>query len=303
MSVVTEQKAVSVKPRGQEKIRFRLPSAAILGVLPFFAYVAILLVVPTLYLVVGAFQSQSGGFTIQNVTELLQSQYLNAYLTSVEVSGITAVVGALFGLFVAAAAISEGIPRWIRQLLSTFSGVAANFAGIPLAFAFIATLGLNGVATILLKDMGLDIYKMGFTLFSLAGLSITYIYFQLPLMILVILPTLDGLRKEWHEAAANLGASRLQFWLHIGLPILMPSFLASLVLLFGNAFSAYATPYALTSGYLNIVTVLIGSVLNGNVTASPQLGDALAFGMIVIVAATMFVYGILQRRAERWLRR
>src|SRR5207248_7433154 len=128
-------------------------------------------------------------------------------------------------MLVAYAAIRDGTPRWIRSVLTTFSGVAANFGGIPLAFAFIATLGTIGVATTFLRvQLGIDIYGNGFSLFSKTGVEVVYMYFQLPLMILVIAPAIDGLRREWREAASNLGASSWQFWRYVGLPVLMPSF-------------------------------------------------------------------------------
>ena len=274
-----------------------------LGVVPFFAYAALFLLLPTVELVIKSFQGVAGGFTTANLGTLFQGQFRSAYVTSIELSAITALAGGLFGLFVAYAAVHGRLPAFIRPLLTTFSGVAANFAGIPLAFAFIATLGPTGVVTSLLNGAGLHIYDHGFTIFSLTGLSLTYVYFQFPLMILIIAPSLEGLRAEWREAAQNLGATPGQYWRHVGLPVLLPGLLGAMVLLFGNAFSAYATPYALSGGFINLVPVQIGAVLSGNVTVSnPQFGDALAFGMIVIVAVTVVAYVLLQRRAAKWLR-
>jgi putative spermidine/putrescine transport system permease protein len=272
------------------------------GVLPFFAYTAVFLLFPTVELMVKSFKGSSGQFTWANVSQLFQGDFASAYVTSIEVSAITAVAGGLLGLFIAYAAVHGRLPAFIRPLLSTFSGVAANFAGIPLAFAFIATLGPTGVITSVLNGAGFHIYNHGFSIFSITGLSLTYVYFQFPLMILIISPSLEGLRAEWREAAQNLGATPAQYWRHVGLPILLPALLGATVLLFGNAFSAYATPYALSGGYINLVPVRIGAILSGNVIVpNPQLGDALAFGMIVIVAAAVSVYVLLQRRAAKWL--
>lgn len=201
------------------------------------------------------------------------------------------------------AALAEGAPGWIRSMLTTFSGVAANFAGVPLAFAFIATLGVTGAVTELLRDsLGLNLYGEGFSLFTFTGLAIVYLYFQIPLMILIIAPALDGLRREWREAALNLGATTSQYWRRVGIPILMPSLLGAMILLFGNAFAAYATPYALTSGQLNLVPVLIGQVKIGNVLSDPHQGDALALGILVVMAVALTFFFILQRRASRWMR-
>jgi putative spermidine/putrescine transport system permease protein len=207
----------------------------------------------------------------------------------------------VLGLFVAYAAIREGTPRWIRSVLTTFSGVAANFGGIPLAFAWIATLGPLGVVTTWFRNSGHDItYQWpNFQISSERGIELAYLYFQLPLMILVIAPALDGLRREWREAAANLGAKQWQFWRYVGIPVLLPSFLGAFILLFGNAFAAYATAYSLDNG-INIVPILIGDYYTGNVLDNPHIAQALAFGMFVVLAVMMAIYVPLQRRSQRW---
>jgi putative spermidine/putrescine transport system permease protein len=186
-------------------------------------------------------------------------------------------------------------------VLTTFSGVAANFAGIPLAMAFVATLGTIGIVTSFLRDhLGLDIYGQGFSLFSKTGIEVVYLYFQIPLMILVIAPAIDGLRREWREAASNLGASSWQYWRHVGLPVLMPSIMGAVILLFGNSFAAYATAYSLTSGSIGLVPIIIGDYYTGNVLSNPHFAQALALGMFVVLAVMMVLYIPLQRRAARW---
>ena len=251
-------------------------------------------------MLVGAFQSTSGGYTLSNLRLLFDHPYIDAYKTSIEVAFTTALLGGLIGLAIAYAALRDGSPKWVRSTITTFSGVAANFGGIPLAFAFIATLGSIGVVTQFLNQIGINIYEHGFTLFSTTGVEIVYLYFQLPLMILVISPAIDGLKREWREAASNLGASSWQFWRYVGLPVLMPSILGAIILLFGNAFAAYATAYSLTSGSVNLVPILIGAYYSGNVLNNPHLAQALAFGMFVVLALMMIAYIPLQRRAARW---
>ncbi len=273
-----------------------------LPVLPFFAYIALFLLIPTVVLMVGAFQTPAGAWTMDNVGTLFTPQYEDAYLTSLEVSVATALIGTVCGFFVAYAALKDGAPRWVRPLLSTFAGVAANFAGIPLAFAFVATLGTTGFITAFLKDRGVDIYQGGFTLYSFFGLVLVYTYFQLPLMILLISPALGGLRREWAEAGANLGATSGQFWRWVALPILWPALLGTLVLLFGNAFAAYATATALVGSQINLVPIVIGRFTTGDFTSNPQIANALSLGMVLIISLAMVVYGLLQRRARRWLR-
>jgi len=280
----------------------RRRSFAWLGVVPFFLYIGLFLLAPTVWLIAGAFQTEAGGFTLDNVRAIFDDQYRNAYLNSVELSATTALSGTICGFFVAYAALKDGAPRWIRPLLSTFAGVAANFAGIPLAFAFVATLGTTGFVTTFLASHGVDLYQNGFTLYSFAGLALVYTYFQLPLMILLISPALDGLRREWYEAATNLGASPLEFWRWVGLPILWPALLGALVLLFGSAFAAYATATALVGSQIGLVPILIGRVTSGDFASNPQMANALSLGMVLIISVAMICYALLQRRSSKWLR-
>ncbi|HET6945708.1 MAG TPA: ABC transporter permease subunit [Gaiellaceae bacterium] len=271
-----------------------------MATLPFFAYTALFLFLPAGSVLIGAFQAKGQGYTLENVRTLFHHPYIDAFKTSIEISLVTALLGGLLGLLIAYAAIRDGTPRWIRSALTTFSGVAANFGGIPLAFAFIATLGPLGIVTVFLRNHGWDPTQHGFNLFSKTGVELAYLYFQLPLMILVIAPAVDGLRKEWREASANLGASQWQFWRYVGVPVLMPSLLGAIILLFGNAFAAYATAYSLTSGAVNLVPILIGAYYSGNVLDNPHLAQAMAFGMFVVLAVMMLIYIPLQRRAARW---
>ncbi len=274
-----------------------------LGVLPFLIFAILFLIVPTLFLIVGAFQDSAGHFTLQNIADLGTPQIIDSFLISIRVSAASAVFGALFGLIIALAVIRGQLPAFIRSTLLTFSGVASNFAGIPLAFAFISTLGRLGLVTVLARTyLGFDIYRAGFNVLSFWGLTITYCYFQIPLMILIIAPAIDGLKKEWNEAAATLGASPWQFWRFIGLPVLWPNLLGTLSLLFANAFGAIATAYALTGSSLNIVPILLYAEIRGDVLNNPGLGAALALGMIVITALANVIYLVVRTRAERWLK-
>jgi putative spermidine/putrescine transport system permease protein len=262
------------------------------------------LLVPSAVVLIGAFKGEKGGYTFKNISDVIHTpQYLHSFETSIEISLVTAALGGLLGLLMAYAVTRRGLPRWIRPALSTFSGVAANFAGVPLAFAFIATLGTLGIVTKFMRDhFGFNPYEHGFTLFNFTGVSIVYMYFQIPLMILVILPALDGLRPEWREASANLGGNSYHYWRYVGLPVLLPSILGAMILLFGNSFSAYATAYALTGGAINLVPLLIGQNLGGDVLSNPHLSQALAFGMIVVIGVMMTAYALLQRRVSRWTR-
>ena len=274
-----------------------------LGVVPFFLFAIAFIFWPSANLFLGAFRTTSGDFTLAHIADLRQPFILEAYWLSIRISFVTALGGGLFGFLLAYAAILGGLPPFVRTLLMTFSGVASNFAGVPLAFAFIASLGRVGFVTVLLRDLfGVQLYQSGFNLYTFWGLSVTYMYFQFPLMVLIIAPALDGLRREWREAAENLGASSWQYWRHVALPILLPTLLGAMILLFGNAFGAYATAYGLTGGSLNLVPLLIGQQVRGDVLNNPGLGYALALGMVVVMAISLIGYTWLQRRTSRWLR-
>lgn len=279
-------------------------SWAWLGVLPFFAFIGAFLIWPALSIVVRSFLDPQGLFTLQNLRELGQPFIVRSYWYTIQLSAMTALLGGLAGFLLAYAVTVGGLPAWVRGGLLSFSGVASNFAGVPLAFAFIATLGQLGLVTRLLRAVGISLYPT-FSLYGFWGLTITYLYFQIPLMVLIMAPALDGLRREWREAAESLGASPWQYWRHVGLPILLPALLATTVLLFGNAFGAHATAYALTGGgsQASVVTILIGAQLSSDAFANPGLGNALALGMIVIMAVTIALYSWLQRLTERWLQR
>ena len=281
----------------------RIPIGHWLGVLPFFLFSGMFLIAPTVVLAYRSLEGPGGGLTLDNYRQLLSDTVLNSYGMSIKISLTTAILGGLIGFLIAWVVTMGGLPSRFRLVTTTFSGVAANFAGVPLATAFIFTLGRVGLITALFKWLGMDLYKNGFSLYSFLGLTLVYLYFQVPLMILTILPALDGLKREWREAAENLGATRLQYWRHVALPVMMPSILGTMILLFGNAFGAHATAYALTGGLFDLATLLIGRQISGDVLHNPGLGYAVAMGMVFIMAFLIFfVYSPLQRRSERWLK-
>ncbi len=288
--------SVNTKPRRRLSLEW-------LGVAPFVIFAVMFLILPTLYLIGAAFIGRDGQFTFENIAGLFTEQILAAYWISIRISGASALIGALIGLAIALAIIRGRLPAPLRSAVMTFSGVASNFAGVPLAFAFISTLGRLGLVTIILKTVfDIDIYRAGFNLLSFWGLTLTYLYFQIPLMVLMIAPAIDGLKKEWSEASQTLGASTWQFWRYVGLPIIWPSFLGTLSLLFANAFGAIATAYALTGSSLNIVPILLYAQIRGDALQNPGLGAALALGMIAITALANIIYLVISARAERWMR-
>jgi putative spermidine/putrescine transport system permease protein len=275
-----------------------------LGIVPFGAYVTLGLIAPMIAIAIAAFQTSSGSATFANIDAATHGTYFLGLRNSLELSVITAVIPGIFGLLVAYAIFTAKRGAVLRRVVITASGVFANFGGVPLAFLFIATLSTTGVATIWIRELsGFDLWRHGFSLFTPTGVAVVYMYFQIPLMVLVILPALEGLRPAWREAASNLGARSWEYWRYVGGPVLFPSFLGCLLLLFGSAFSAYATAEALTGGTVALTPIQIGALLNGNVLAGQQnLGYALGLIMVVIIAIAMIIYTIVQRRAARWLR-
>ena len=271
-----------------------------LGVLPFFAFLALFLIVPAVSVFAQALRSGDGSFSFASMGEALSGQNRDAFVYSIQFSATAALVGVVLGTLLAYAAASLERPRWLRNLITSFSGVAANFGGVPLAFAFIALLGQQGLGTKMLEYFGFELYGAGFKFDTIPGLVTVYAYFNIPLMVLITLPAIDGLRPSWREANANLGGTSWTYWRRVGLPVLMPSLLGGFLLLFANSFSAYATVAALTDTS-RIVSLRLGFFLGGDVNVGEDaVGFSLAGWMIVIMAAAMLLYWLLRRRAERW---
>ena len=279
--------------------RRRLPGWV--GIVPFLLTAFLFLIWPAYAVVLQAFQRADGGFTLDNIATAAEAQYRSAFLTSALLSLVTALIGGVVGTLLTYAVSTLERPRFLKSAMSTFSGVASQFGGVPLAFAFVASIGSAGLVTSLLSKIGLDLYGTGFSLLSFWGLAIVYLYFQIPLMLIIMTPAVEGLRKSWREAAEGLGASTFQYWARVGIPLLTPAFIGGVVLLFANAFAAYATAQVLTSGSVNLVPIQIGYFVQGNVFAGKsQVGYALALGMIVVVSIALAINIALQRRVSRW---
>ena len=278
------------------------PSLAWLGLVPFAAYVLLFLAVPTVLAIASGFFTKDGSFTWSNLSALSDPVVLTTFANSAGLSLLTAVVGALVGALVCYALLGMDPEGAVRSTVDAAAGVLAQFGGVMLAFAFIATIGIQGVLKLFLQDaFGLDIYADGTWLYELPGLILPYIYFQIPLMVITFMPALAALKPQWAEANLTLGGTRSSFWLRIGIPVLAPSFLASLLLLFANAFSSYATAAALASQGSQIVPLQIRTSLTSEtVLGRENLAGALALGMIVIVGVVMALYSLIQRRAARW---
>lgn len=276
---------------------------AALGLVPFGLLISFFLLVPTLSLIWGSFHdSKTGELTLANYAYLGQPLDLVPFRNSLLLSAAATIIGGLVGLLIAQAIVSSRRPI-VQEIATTFSSVAANFAGVPLAFAFIATLGASGLLTRTLLGAGVDLYGGGFKLYSVLGLTVVYAYWEIPLMVLVMLPPLQAMKPSWREGAEILGASRWQYIRAVAIPVLMTPFISSLLLLFANAFGAYATAIALTTGFVPLVPIQISNLINGDVNHDPGLADALAIGLASIMALCIGGRAVLERRSTRWLSR
>ncbi|MER7705539.1 ABC transporter permease subunit [Kitasatospora sp. NPDC097605] len=292
----------STAPTPRRRPLARLGGASWLATVPLLLFFLIGFGLPAVAIVIGAFttssdaESGAGQFTFDNLTASVQGGYLTAMLSSLKLSALTALLATLIGLPLAQAVVTSR-HTWLRQAVLTASGVLANFGGLPLAFAFVATLGNAGEITKLLH-----LTDHGWSLYSFTGLTVVYLYFLIPLMVLTITPALDGLRVQWREAAQNNRATTVQYWRHVALPILLPSLLGGFVLLFGSAFAAYATAAAMVGATVPLVSRSIADALSGNVLVGQgNLALALSLNMIVVAVLVMAVYLPLQRRSARWL--
>lgn len=273
------------------------------ALVPFHAYVGLFLILPTLIVAIGAFSTNQGVPTLDNIASIFATpSFLDSFWKSIELAGITAVIGAIAGALLAWAVVRGNPNGMLRQFVVAASGVLAQFGGVMLTFAFLSTIGYDGFITVLIQNAIHAKLDMSWV-YSLLGLILLYAYFQIPLMLIVFLPSLDGLRQEWYDASASMGGSAWSFWRHVGGPILAPSFLGALLLLFTNAFSAYATAQALISQGCGLVTQQIACQMQSEVVVGREnVGKALALGMILVVSGVMLLYAYIQRRASRWVR-
>jgi putative spermidine/putrescine transport system permease protein len=271
----------------------RRPPAAWIGTVPFFGYVGVFLLLPTGIVVWNAITDVNGKLNFGQVSTLFKPEVRQFFFNSVELSAISALVGAVFGSVIAYAVASGNPDGLVRRLATAGSGLLAQFGGVILAFAFNATLGPTS-GLLMKADWYYDFPQ---------GIALIYVYFQIPLMVLVFLPAIDGMKTQWREATENLGGSSWQFWRHVGGPLLAPAFLGCLLLLFANSFSAYATVQAWENQIAYVAPQQINIAITSEVgLASANEAQILALGMIVVVVIVMTLYALLQRRTARWLR-
>ncbi|CAB4718842.1 unannotated protein [freshwater metagenome] len=270
---------------------------SLLPLIPFLAFIGYFLAFPLAFIVRDSFLDNDKHFTLHNFALCFQGVYGHSFLVSVRLSVISAFIGAVAGAFIAHSIMRTG--QRTRRAVAATSSVLANTGGVPLAFMFIASFGAQGLVTKLLKFLGWDLYGGSFTLFSAAGVTFVYCFFQIPLMVLIFSPALENMKPEWREASDSLGGTPFTYFRRIAIPVLFPAFLSTSLLLFANAFSAYATARAMTSGTLPLMPLLIGNLVDGNVIANEKhLGHALAVCMIGVSVIVMTIYALVLRYSK-----
>jgi putative spermidine/putrescine transport system permease protein len=281
----------------------RRRSVAWLGLTPFAAYVLLFLAIPAVVAVASGFFTSTGSFTFANLKAFADPTIQADFISSFWVSAVSAIVGAVIGAVICYALVGLRPDGLLRTAIDSASSVLAQFGGVMLAFAFIATIGIQGTVTLWLEQtFGWNINANGPFLYSVAGLLVPYIYFQVPLMVLTFMPAMAGLKPQWGEATATLGGTRFTYWRKVGFPILAPAFWGCLILLFANAFSSYATAAALIDQG-GIVPLAIKQQLTSETVVGVQnVAGVLAFGMVIVMIIVMTAYSALQRRAQRWQR-
>jgi putative spermidine/putrescine transport system permease protein len=283
--------------------RYLRKNAAYLGVIPFLIFTGIFLLYPTFNVVKGAFEDSSGKSNPGKIAELFNDPIVrSAFGNSIEISVKTAILGSILGgLF--AWTLATAKPGGIFYRFSVaLSSVLAQFGGVMLVFAFLATFGFNGVVSSLAVKFAPDSFlAQSAWLYTINGLSVVYTFFQIPLMVLVFLPTIENMKPQWREASDSLGGKTFEYWVRVGIPVLTPSYFGAVLLLFVNSFSAYATAAVLINMSDFLTPLQIGNALSSEVGgANPQVAKGLSMFMVVVVIIAMALYAQIRRRVSRW---
>jgi len=268
----------------------------LLALAPFLLLALLFEVAPVVTVVLRSFQAEGGGgFTLAHYVSIFAKPlYRQAAVNSVVISLLSAAIGIAVAFFGAKAA--NGAGGRMRSFFMSVLNMCSNFAGLPLAFAFIIMLGNTGVFVLMGKRYGIG-FLADFNIYSSAGLLLTYVYFQIPLAILLLLPAFDGLHKEWRETVSLLGGRGSDYWMKVGLPVLLPSFLGTFSVLFSNALSAYATAYALLQANFSLLPIRISEQFVGDIVQHKEFGSALAVVMMLLmVIAILCQNAVLGRR-------
>lgn len=270
----------------------------LLALVPFLIVAMLYEIVPLITVIVKSFQPDGGtGFTLENYQSVFSKLlYQKAIINSIKISLTSAVAGIIIAFLGARAAHQH--QGKLNHVFMTVLNMVSNFAGIPLAFAYMILLGNAGLVVNIGKELGISALST-YNLYTMNGMSLIYIYFQIPLSTLLLIPAFDGVQKQWKEACTLLGGTQGTFWRKVGIPVLMPSILGTFSVLFANALAAYATIYALMMDNIALLPVQIAGCFTGEVKIRAGLGGALSVVMMAIMVIMILITNGLSRRFQK----
>ncbi len=265
------------------------------ALIPFLILVGLFEILPLLMVIIRSFMPENAvGLTLEHYVHIFSTRlYQQAVINSVLVSAVSSVIGIAVAYF-GAKAVHEGGPI-LKRFFKTVLSLTSNFAGIPLAFAYIILLGKVGVLVLWGRIAGIRALS-DFNLYSIRGLFIVYIYFQIPLATLLMIPSFDAIRREWKESVSLLGGSTLTFWRKVGLPALRSAILGTVSVLFANALAAYATAYALLQNNYSLIPIRLSEQFVGDITQHKEFGSALAVVLMVLMAVLILINDAILRK-------
>lgn len=268
----------------------------LIGLLPFFLIAFLFEILPLANIVIESFSKTGGnGFTLEHFVKIFTTRlYQQSIFNSLWISIFSALAGIIIAFLGAKAANAASAK--VRNIFTSVLNITSNFAGVPLAFAFMILLGNVGILTLIGKNYGIS-FLADFDLYTINGLLLTYIYFQIPLATLLMLPIFGGLKKEWREAVGLLGGNSFHYWFKVAIPSLLPSILGTFSVLFANSLAAYGTAYALLSNNIVLLPIRISQQYVGEVVQNQEFGCALSLVMMALMVLSILITNKLQKRA------
>lgn len=268
----------------------------LIGLLPFFLIAFLFEILPLTNIVIESFSKAGGnGFTLEHFVKIFTTRlYQQSIFNSLWISIFSALAGIIIAFLGAKAANAASAK--VRNIFTSVLNITSNFAGVPLAFAFMILLGNVGILTLIGKNYGIS-FLADFDLYTINGLLLTYIYFQIPLATLLMLPIFGGLKKEWREAVGLLGGNSFHYWFKVAIPSLLPSILGTFSVLFANSLAAYGTAYALLSNNIALLPIRISQQYVGEVVQNQEFGCALSLVMMALMVLSILITNKLQKRA------
>ena len=273
----------------------------LLALIPFLFLIVMYELLPLIMLVVDSLKSEQSKdilFTLENYQKIFSTlSYRKAIANSLRITSISTAFGIVIAFLGARAAYNSR--GKFRNVYLTVLNMTSNFAGVPLAFAYMIILGNAGVVKQIANMYGIG-FLQDFDLYSSTGLTMIYVYFQIPLSTLLLIPAFNGIRKEWGEANMLLGGTSARFWQKVGIPVLLPSLFSTLSVLFANALSAYATAYALLMNNFSLLPINISASFVGDIKSKPKLGAALSVVMMIIMSIVILVNNYITKKTTKW---